>query len=70
MTPTQPLDLPAFHAKVARRVNLQLANKGKRGSVTSREVQRTLLGGWDYIRHADLIREIAEQLTAEMGGAT
>lgn len=68
MTPTRDLDLAAFRAEVARRVNERLAIEGKRGFVTPLKVQRALSGGWDNIARADLIREIAAEVAREKGG--
>ena len=67
------LDLVAFRAEVARRVNARLAELTKPGTmpevVSALSVGKVLAyGDWPDGRNCELIREIAEQVTRETGG--
>lgn len=70
MTPTHDLDIHALRAEVARRVNARLAEQAKPGAmpevISVGWVARVLSETRDSL-HADLVRETAAQVTAEMG---
>jgi len=76
MTPSRDLSLDAYRAEVARRVNLKLAADYKGHGIpevfSAARIGRVLAGGTGYCgsRHADLIREIAAEVAAEMGATT
>jgi len=76
MTPSRDLSLDAYRAEVARRVNLKLAADYKGHGIpevfSGARIGRVLAGGTGYCgsRHADLIREIAAEVAAEMGATT